>query len=352
MISPVRRLAVGGALVGCLTWAFAAAATDRRQSAIHGPFVAFRVGDAHAIAVLNAGERPGGRAGDSPSKNAVPRWGFHHFALPDSWRKSAPAAPTTQDWILHSADGSAAARAVEVVGGNAQCTEAIGVLLRIEPGQLPSYERSRHRYLIAESPPPADVATKDTLPRPPPRVVTLQQRVTLESTLNELLARELPKVKRELPKVRSDAGGDDRQRSRSRDWTAIDTALAEGRGRLRYDVQAFALSPDGAPLRFVRARWFVGGRQAFAASLWLRGDGPFEIIRTSARQASWLRSSLFRNGVADEHLGLVLNVTDRDGDGWGEVLFAESGYEAVAITVLKYSPAGFTPIGTPYAFGC
>jgi hypothetical protein len=42
-------------------------------------------------------------------------------------------------------------------------------------------------------------------------------------------------------------------------------------------------------------------------------------------------------------MGLILNVLDRDGDGWSEVLFSSEGYESRSISLLEYSPAGFQP---------
>jgi hypothetical protein len=60
----------------------------------------------------------------------------------------------------------------------------------------------------------------------------------------------------------------------------------------------------------------------------------------------------FQGHVAREHLGLVLNVFDRDYDGWGEVLFAQGGYEGARVSLLEYSPTGFQPTGIAYGYGC
>jgi hypothetical protein len=45
-------------------------------------------------------------------------------------------------------------------------------------------------------------------------------------------------------------------------------------------------------------------------------------------------------------------VLDRDQDGWGEVLFLESGYEGFRISLRRYSPAGFVTSGPSYGGGC
>ena len=55
------------------------------------------------------------------------------------------------------------------------------------------------------------------------------------------------------------------------------------------------------------------------------------------RPASWLRMFEFQGRVTPDHLGLVLNVIDRDGDGWGEILFLQAGYEGFSISLLEVS---------------
>src|SRR5262245_2779182 len=106
----------------------------------------------------------------------------------------------------------------------------------------------------------------------------------------------------------------------------IEERLRRGDARLKYDVQAFILSPDAVPLYFARVEWMVGERQAFAMSLWIKsGDTP-TIVETNLRAAGWLRMFEFQGRIAREHLGIVLNVLDVDGDGWGEVLLLGEGY--------------------------
>jgi hypothetical protein len=66
----------------------------------------------------------------------------------------------------------------------------------------------------------------------------------------------------------------------------------------------------------------------------------------------------FQNRISREHLGLVLNIFDRDHDSWGEVLLAQTGYESMRISLLKYSPSGLPAhrnrvrlrLLTPYAY--
>jgi hypothetical protein len=46
----------------------------------------------------------------------------------------------------------------------------------------------------------------------------------------------------------------------------------------------------------------------------------------------------FQSRVEREHLGLVLNICDRDHDGWGEVLMAQGGYESMRIAAEAARP--------------
>jgi hypothetical protein len=140
-------------------------------------------------------------------------------------------------------------------------------------------------------------------------------------------------------------------RTWARERQAIEAGLDAGRAQRQYDVQPFRLSPDGVPYYFVRATWRVDGRMGFAASFWMRGD-DLDVVWRNLRPAVWLRMSEFQGVVSNEHLGLVLNVLDRDGNGWGEVLFLQSGYESRDIREFHVSPAGFEPTTVAFSAGC
>jgi hypothetical protein len=51
-------------------------------------------------------------------------------------------------------------------------------------------------------------------------------------------------------------------------------------------------------------------------------------------------------------LVVVLNVLDRDGDGWGEIIAAGGGYEWLWIDMREYSASGVGPAAPSFAFGC
>jgi hypothetical protein len=58
-----------------------------------------------------------------------------------------------------------------------------------------------------------------------------------------------------------------------------------------------------------------------------------------------------RLGLDD--LGVVLNVFDYDGDGWGEVLIGQRLYDGFDINLLGYSEGqGFQRTGITYRYGC
>jgi hypothetical protein len=60
----------------------------------------------------------------------------------------------------------------------------------------------------------------------------------------------------------------------------------------------------------------------------------------------------FQGRVTRDHLGLVLNVIDRDQDGRGEILFLQAGYEGFSILVREYAAGGFEPARLTYGGGC
>ena len=243
------------------------------------------------------------------------------------------------------------------VGGYLMCEEAVGVLLRIAPEQAKAFGAVHARYFVAipaaaETP---DAATlRSDIRTLPGYTLTPQIRRSLESILGDTLARELPRVRSEAaPSLASALTahlspgsilGSRAPADRGRDATRPRPAA--------YNVQAFQLSPDRVPVLFVRAEWLVGRRQGFVASLWLRAGRADGSARNGRAAGAWLRMSLFQGGVSPSHMGLILNVLDRDGDGWGEVLFAWEGYEGRTISLLEYSPAGFQSAAIDLSGGC
>jgi hypothetical protein len=345
------------AIVAAIAAALLTGATAAGQQP--GPasgFVAFRVDGNHVIATLKVlGISKQVTAGLSAEPMA--RFGYRYFEPPADWREENAADMRAGDrWLIHSAPGQAfQAETERIVGGNAACEDAIGVLLRVASEQSQAFTALPAKYFLAErSATPQPRKESGSVVRVAPSPSTVEFRRALESALNALLARELPRVQADAAPglARMASSPDGSVRARARRQQALEEAMQSGRGALTYDIQSFRFSPDGVPVHFVRAEWTVGRQQGFAASLWLRGEQSVEVIQTNLRPASWLRMFEFGGRIGREHEGLVLNIFDRDHDGWGEVLLAQGGYESMSISLLEYSPTGFQPTGIEYAFGC
>jgi len=334
------------------------AAAVGQEPALGSAFVAFRVDGNRAIATLRVVDIATRQVKDGLSAEPMARFGYRYFDPPAPWREQGVAdMPPGERWLIHSAPGQVfQAETERLVGGNAGCQDAIGVLLRVVPEQSDAFSALPAKYFLAERSltlhalKAASGSTVGVARSP----ATPEFQRALRSTLDSLLVRELPGVQADaaqgLARMASSPVG--YHRSWARQLQAVEDAMRGGRGKLTYDIQSFRLAPDGVPIHFVRAEWAVQRRQGFAASLWLRGEELVEVIQTNLRPASWLRMFEFQGKVAREHLGLILNTFDRDHDGWGEVLLAQGGYEGMSISLLEYSPTGFEPTGIEYAYGC
>jgi hypothetical protein len=320
--------------------------------------IAFRVDSTHAIATLKVIGEATQQITEGLSAEPAARFGFRYRDLPDEWRKDVAAdIRTGERWLIHASPGvRIQADAERIVGGQLGCEDAAGVLLRIGPEQSEAFSALPAKYFLAER---SSNAQSSQPPRGPAvRSVAspsdAEFRRGLESTLTELLARELPGVRAEAePEIaRMASSSVNYHRSWAQQQRAVDDAMQRGQGKLTYDIQSFQLSPDGVPVHFVRAEWRVRGQQGFAASLWLRGRQSLEVVETNLRPASWLRMFEFQGSVAREQIGLVLNVFDRNQDGWGEVLMAQGGYESMTLSLVEYSATGFRPTGIEYSYGC
>ena len=258
------------------------------------------------------------------SAEPAARFGFRYFNLPDAWRERVPAdIRAGAGWLIHVAPGVAVrAEAERIVAGQPGCSQAIGMLLRVSPEHSEAFAELPAKYFLAEPSGSAAAASSGVRAEAEPEVERMAS-----STVNY-------------------------HRSWARDRRAVDEAMQRGEGKLTYDIQSFSLSPDRVPIHFVRAEWKVRSRQGFAATVWLRGEQSVDIVEQNLRPASWLRTFEFQGAVSREQLRLVLNVLDRNHDGWGEVLMAQGGYESLAISLLEFSATGFHPTGIEYAYGC
>ena len=91
----------------------------------------------------------------------------------------------------------------------------------------------------------------------------------------------------------------------------------------------------------MRAYWSLDGQPAFLISLWVRPDKNMFVVSVDSSGARALRTAEFqRRSLGQEHIGLILNVFDYDGDGWGETLMGHSGYEGFQLSLYHYRDSG------------
>lgn len=333
----VTALAVAGLLGG------AAAAQDKPSPT---EFVAFRVDDRHVVAVV-AETEDGGKEITTSGHGA--RYGFNFGdATPAAAADVYDATLAIKRWTVHLGAGRRAnATSVRLVQGAPSCGGLVGYLLRIDDDSATTFAAVREKYYVVESRDASKPPPSRHPPAPPP-----VNRRQLETLLNEFLVRE-------LPEVRQEAEVDIARRERfnpADEWARgrreVDAALLAGKAVLHYDVQAFQLAPQGPPQYFVRAEWRAGSRQAFGAAIWIRGGPTLSIITANLTPARWLRMPEFEGEVVRQNYGLILNVVDRDGDGWGEIIFAGGGYESMFVDVEEATPTGFERTGIGYGSGC
>lgn len=343
-------------LIGAL---FLAAAKPYGQApASSSEFIAFRADAERVVATVQELRVEGPQVREGLSPPPVAHFGYEYFDPPDHW--STPDDHNIGGrWLIHTGPGQVFEATVErrVGGYFGGCTEVTGVLLRVAPQDASAFRAVRPRYFVA-TPAPAEGSNGKVgsgIRTLPASAITPDVRRSIESILARTLTREFPAIRaREAEALATHARTAQfrSERAWARERLRVDAALERGAHELRYDVQPFQLAPDRVPVLFVRAEWLVGRRQGFAASLWLRGGSPIEVLDTNVGPGAWLRSRLFGQGVAPSHMGLILNVLDRDRDGWGEVLFAWEGYESRTISLLEYSPTGFQRAAIELSGGC
>jgi hypothetical protein len=323
-------------------------------------YIAFRLDDERVIAVLKTIDDPGPqRKEQEVSSPPAASYGFPIFEPPAEWLKSVPPTMRTgARWKVDVGGGRTLdAIAERVVGGQPQCSGAVGMLLRIAPERAAEFAAVRPRYYVAR-----EATTSETAPANPDSRIgflpqsaaTPEMRGALEIALGDLMRREHPKIVKEAEEDvrRMETSGLKSHKNLVERWRRQDAALSRGETRLAYDIQGVRLTREGPPMFFVRADWFLGDFQAFAAAAWVRFDDSPQIVQADLRPASWLRMAIFQGRVYQLQLGMILNVLDRDGDGFGEILFAQGGYESVGISLIEYAPPGFEPQLVEFSYGC
>ena len=157
-------------------------------------------------------------------------------------------------------------------------------------------------------------------------------RERLEASLQEQFQRELPRVRR----VSAARYALMSQLGQVHPWEVRDERLARGEGKLFYDFRAVRVTPDQQDRYYVRARWVLDRETVFLMSAWIWPARDMLVESVYTRPSEWMRMSEFQSerlGFAD--LGILLNVFDYDGDGWGEVLVAQRRIEGFHMHLLK-----------------
>jgi hypothetical protein len=197
--------------------------------------IAFRVDDTHVVAtfkILDSNER---QVKEGLSAEPVARYGYRLFDPPAAWLDQVPAdLRDANRWTVHAGAGKRFGAVPEkIVGGQPQCSSAVGVLLRVDPGQSSEFAALRSRYFAVQ---PGTAAAVSESVASVPRMfdateLTLVQRAAVESTLGELLRRELAGVQKgSAADIARMASSDvSYHRSWARERQAIDAALSRGR---------------------------------------------------------------------------------------------------------------------------
>lgn len=341
--------------VGLLAMAVVNPHAQPRDDETPAAWVAFRLDATRLVAVLSVRDAQGPRPA-APVLTPVAKYGFPVGGAAPELVGAAPMPVTEGDpWVVHVAPGrSVPATAERVVAGDPGCQSAIGVVLRLPPPDAPGASTRGSNYFIATrgagAPARPALSTLGAVPTPS----TPQFDAAVRRQLGDLLRESLPRVREDAaPDVsRMAASPVEYHRAWASGWPEIDAALGRGAARLRHDVQSYRLAAGEPPVHFVRAEWLVAARQGFAASVWMRGPEPFEVVDRWLTPASWLRMFEFQGEIRREQLGLVLGVFDVDDDGRAEVLMAVGGYESMALRVRRYTRTGLIETSVGYGVGC
>jgi hypothetical protein len=326
-------------------------ASPQSPTTIADAFVAFRVDDERVVAVIKVLD-DADPSSPPAGLSEPPRFGFRPFDATARIRAAVGATLSEPGrWSVHLSPGLTVRATLEkIVGGNLGCVDSAGALLRLDRASVNAFAGVKERYFVAER------GSSPQAPSPGTRVKALApaSRADVERALDNVLRQEWPRVRDDTEdEVAAMAASTvDYHRSWAAERRQLQAALDAGDATRSFDVQTFHLDPDGTPVSFVRGEWRVGTKLGFVATLWITGGATPKVIRLDVSAAGWLRMFEFGGDVGREQLGLVLNVVDRDRDGWREVLFARGGYESMGVDLLEYSPAGLVATGISYSYGC
>lgn len=220
----------------------------------------------------------------------------------------------------------------EFVVDSSGCQEPAAVVATVNANRA-SFGRVKEKYFPARmigdwTPPPAT-----TRVGPITYEVSDGQRRDIERLLQQAFQRESAKLLAQL--------GQNRHLPDRQPWQNTYARVTAGAARIRFDVQAFRLTPDALPRLYVRAIWNLDGRTVFTIGAWLRTAPALEIEGVDLHAARFPWTELFERPLEPSINGEVLNVVDIDRDGLAEVLMGYDYYEGFSFELSKY------PLGEP-----
>ncbi len=272
------------------------------------------------------------------------------------WKRHAGALPGPlpgDRWILQSGGVKTLHFTIErLVIAETECGTTIAALGVVDPAEQAVFRglSEKHYLIISEASHTAGAPAEAGPAILKDPVLGAEGKEKLEESLRERFERELPRIRRSAAPNYALMG----RLGREHPWLERDQRLAQGEGKLSYDLQALRLTPEGQPLYFVRAQWTLDDKTAFLMSAWVRPDRDMQLDSVNTYPSEWLRMNEFQSerlGLDD--LGAILNVFDYDGDGWGEILINQRRYEGYQMILLEYSEGqGFRRTGIGFRYGC
>jgi hypothetical protein len=216
---------------------------------------------------------------------------------------------------------------------SAGCFDVGAMMASVASSQRDAFSRVRGKYFVmrpmAGWSPPSGPMTLGSMSY----AISQNDRAAIERLLQDEFRRTSPALLAEL-KAGHDASLFEAQR------TAY-ARIAAGGAQLRFDAQAFRLTPDAFPRLFVRAIWTLDGKTAYAMSAWVRTAPALGIEQTDTHTAKFAFFGEFQyDPIEQEMNGEVLGVTDIDRDGLAEVLMLYRFYEGISIELQRYPSIG------------
>ncbi len=288
------------------------------------------------------------------SRSGMQLWEWPTPEFRSRHEETVSPAPLGQRRLLFAGKGRRFRLTIEKhIVAQMNCEAGIVAMGRVDPADVPRFRRvDEMHYLVlpeVSGPPtnPVDLPAAPALLEERPEA-SAGSDPGLEAALEDLLVRELPKVRQA---AEQDVVA--RRRGLLQAWRSYDERLAQGEATLSYDRKTFRISPDGVPRLYVRAKWTLDDKTVFLLGAWFRsGDEP-AVEATDVGASHTLRTPEFQRMDFDlDSVDDIFNVFDHDSDGWGELLKERRGYESYGFELFEYSEDGLGSPLASYSYGC